>query len=344
MVRLGCFVILSLALALTSGRPGAQSAQRARPIQQDPFWLFEPAVELSAQERQNIARGEPIVKTLDADGQQLTVFAGGSLETTPEAFIANVRKVVALRKGRYVSASGRFASLPQVSDLSALTLGDSDLEDIEACRPRDCGLKLGAEEMVRLQRAAATSDTKQAVRREFRRIVLNRVKAYLADGYAGLPPYEDKEKPVQPASVASLLLERSSLSRHAPAFADYLAGAPRTKPDDVESFLYWSKEDFGQKPVITVSHVNILRGAGRAGLPAVIVASEQIFASHYMDGALTVATLEYDTASHPSARLGYVYRSSIDVLDGLLRRPIVEGRIEDEGKRLFVEQLKRLEQ
>lgn len=169
------------------------------------------------------------------------------------------------------------------------------------------------------------------------------MKAYLADGHAGLPAYDDKRRPVQPASVFSLLLERSSLQRHAPAFAAYLARAPRTKPAGVESFLYWSKEDFGQKPVIMVSHVSILRGAGRRDLPAVIVASGQVFASHYTNGALAVAVLDYDSASRPPAHLGYVYRSSIDVLDGLLRRPIVERRINDDAKELFLEQLKRLE-
>lgn len=325
---------------------GGSAVQPTRPSERSPFWFFEPTLELDAEERQSIALGEPIVKVLDAEDQQLAVFVGGSLETTPEAFIAKVRDIVALRKGKYVPVAARFGSPPQLSDLSSLTLGESDLDDLQTCRPRDCGLKLGAEEIARLQRAAAVSATKckEAAERELRRIVLDRVKAYLADGHAGLPAYDDKEKPVQPASVASLLLERSSLLRHAPVFADYLAGAPGTKPDGVESFLYWSKEDFGQKPVISVSHVSILRGGSRLDLPAVIVASKQVFASHYTNGALAVTALEYDAASRPRAHLGYVYRSSIDVLDGFLRRPIVERRIKDEAKILFVEQLERLEQ
>jgi hypothetical protein len=334
-------VLLVAAVLLTDG----SAVEPVRPSEPNPFSFFEPAVELDAEERQSITQGEPIVKVLDAEDQQLAVFAGGSLETTPERFVEKVRNIVALRMGRYVPAAARFGSPPQLSDLSSLTLGQSDLEDLETCKPRDCGLKLGADEIARLQQAVAAfgAKRKQAAELELRRIVLDRVNAYLAEGHAGLPAYEDKERPVQPEAIFSSLLEDSSLPRHAPAFAAYLARAPRSKPAGVESFLYWSKEDFGRKPVITVSHVNILRGRARPDLPAVIVASKQIFASHYLNGALAVAVLDYDAASRPPAHLGYVYRSSIDVLDGLLRRPIVEGRIEDEAKSLFLEQLKRLE-
>lgn len=149
VVRLTSFVVLPVAAALLTDGPAAQPERLS---ERNPFWFFEPAVELDVEERQSIALGEPIVKILDAEGEQLAVFAGGSLDTTPEAFIAKVRNIVALRKGRYVPVAARFASPPQLSDLSSLTLGESDLEDLEACRPRNCGLKLGAEEVVRLQR------------------------------------------------------------------------------------------------------------------------------------------------------------------------------------------------
>jgi hypothetical protein len=106
------------------------------------------------------------------------------------------------------------------------------------------------------------------------------------------------------------------------------------------SFVYWSIEDFGSKQVIRVTQVVIVR-PGVAGLPDVLVGSTQIYASHYVDAALAVTTLERGTGD--TAFLGYLYRARVDVLGNFLARRMAKRRIEGGVERLFVHQLQRLQ-
>jgi hypothetical protein len=106
------------------------------------------------------------------------------------------------------------------------------------------------------------------------------------------------------------------------------------------SFVYWSIEEFGRKQVIRVTHVVIVRPAV-AGVPDVLVGSTQVYASHYVDAALAVTTLEAGPAD--TAFLGYLYRARVDVLGNFLARRIAKQRIEDGVEQLFVHQLQRLQ-
>ena len=59
----------------------------------------------------------------------------------------------------------------------------------------------------------------------------------------------------------------------------YLEQYPATRLSECESFLYWSKETYAWKPMITVTHVTILRGDGGRGAPEVVVTSRDVFAT-----------------------------------------------------------------
>jgi hypothetical protein len=97
-----------------------------------------------------------------------------------------------------------------------------------------------------------------------------------------------------------------------------------------ENFLYWAKDAFGGKPIVSVTHVTIVHGPGGPE-PDVLVAGRQVFATHYIDGAWSVTALMPGDGSN---YLAYVNQSEIDLLDswygGLLRR-VVERRLRDEA-------------
>ena len=48
--------------------------------------------------------------------------------------------------------------------------------------------------------------------------------------------------------------------------------------------MYWSKEDFGVRPVLRLSHQAIYRASPRA----IVIATNQIYADHYLDAGLTL--------------------------------------------------------
>jgi hypothetical protein len=96
----------------------------------------------------------------------------------------------------------------------------------------------------------------------------------------------------------------------------------------VEEFLYWSKESFGLKPVVSVTDVLIYQLPGRTW-----IASKQIYANHYFDTSLAITLLVDDPAdaSGNSIYLAYVNRSRVDLLTGILsglKRSLVQGRLQ----------------
>ena len=58
--------------------------------------------------------------------------------------------------------------------------------------------------------------------------------------------------------------------------------------------LYWTKEDFGMRPIIRISHQAIYRSRG--GHRRRIIATNQVYADHYLDAALDV-TLAIDSGA-----------------------------------------------
>ncbi|MGH9370350.1 MAG: hypothetical protein ACRD15_02330 [Vicinamibacterales bacterium] len=304
------------------------------------FSFFTPVIEMSADDIERIRSGRVVTRTIAGSGQELAVLAAGSLKVTPDAFVSRVSDIANLRRSRVVPAVARFSDPPTLDDLAALTLSEDDLQSLGECRPGDCGLKLADAEIRRMQSALANggADDRSSAQRAFREILLERVRTYLDRGLDALPPYHDKSRPVDVGEAFEQLLDRSAYLDRAPQFRASLGGPAAAEATD--SYVYWSIDDFGRKPLIRVTHAVIVR-PGAAGLPDVLVGSTQIYASHYIDAALAVTTLERGAAG--TAFLGYLYRARVDVLGNVVARTIVRGRIEDSVERLFTHQLDRLE-
>jgi hypothetical protein len=245
-----------------------------------------------------------------------------------------VRRIERLKASPLVQGIGRFSAPPRLDDLDGLTLGREDLDELRRCRPGHCGVKLGAGEIAQLtaasgQRAGAADDSLQEA---FRRVLLVRATTYLAEGLEGLPPYEDAGSPLSQAPVFAAILDGSPfLAKRVPALTDYLRAFPRVAPAAVESFLYWSKEALGGRPIVSMTHVTIVRGDG-IERPDVLVAAKQIYASHYMTGSLALTAL---VGREGAPRyLAYLNRSRLDlfggVFGGVVRR-IVLGRLRSEA-------------
>jgi hypothetical protein len=145
--------------------------------------------------------------------------------------------------------------------------------------------------------------------------------------------YEDKAATPSLAQEFQDLLTASPYVReHSPEFFAYLQNFPRGKPQGAEDFIYWSKEKFGLKAVISLTHVSIYK---RAGTDEALIVTKQIYASHYFDSSLGIT----GSIAGPGARGGagayliYLNRSRVDALGGtfsgviatLMRRQILDG-------------------
>jgi hypothetical protein len=306
-------------------------------IPRDPFAWLQPVVTVDSAARVRIARGEVVVQILPAGDGELGVFAVSRLDADPEMLAVWVASIADFKKSQYVQAVRRFSDPPVLDDLDGLMLEDGDVDSVRDCRQGSCGLKMAAGEIESLRRAAAAGGLlwKDAVRREFREIVVDRVNAYRSEGFAGLSPYVDRHPPVYPQSAFRVLLDNSPFLR-GDAFEDQDAPA--------DSYFYWSKEHYGTgKPVITVTHVDVVRPRGPCALRVAVVSTE-ILATHYRNASLGLTAVVEDAAGQ--RYLVYVNRSQLDVLGGFfggLKRAIVEGRLKSESVQVFRELRRRLE-
>jgi hypothetical protein len=299
------------------------------------FASLTPGLRIDAAQRISLDRGEVIVKALPARDRELAVFAAVRLNAPPERLIAWMREIATLQRGRHVPVIVRFSDPPRLEDLDGLAVDEDDLKDIRSCRPGHCGVKLSTGEIARLQRRLrADGDWKCDVQDEFKQIVFDRVQGYLANGDFGVPPYHDDATPVSAdVEFASLMDRFHFLMPDLPGVAEYLQLYPRMEhPGVVESFLYWSKETLGVKPITSVTHLSLIRGSARHAADAYAV-SKQVFATHYKDGAVSVIAIT-GTGSGPTPYLVYVHRSHVDVLHGMFGgvvRRMIERRIQQEG-------------
>jgi hypothetical protein len=304
---------------------------QSQPSVADPLTILEPWIRLTRGERARLDADQPVARILPGHDGQIAVFVATRLTAPPEALVAWTREITAFKRGAFVLAIGRFSDPPVPGDLDALTLDDRDVDEARRCRPGDCGLKLSAAEIARLQQAAEGGGTgwRDAVQRAFRQVVFERVQTYRGGGLAALPAPADRSSSRRIDDVMATVVERSPYLYRMPGLASWLTRYPH-EGGDVESFFYWSKEYFGGgKPVIGVTHVAIVRPTLTAGGQATIVAGKQILATHYSQTSLGLTLALPGVAGTPSY-LVYVNRSALDVLTGMvgtLARPLMERRL-----------------
>jgi hypothetical protein len=330
MTRLFIVIILVTSIVLTV-RPGSPLAAES---QQDPLRFLQPTIQLTEDERLRLKKRDVVLRILPASGHELAFLAAGTLEVGADALVASVRDMPGLKRSSYVPQIGRFSSEPLVEDLHELTLDAADLDEIRRCRPGRCGLKLDPDEIERLHKTSASNDaatSKSAIEDEFRRIVVERARRYLAHG-------DDDSQP-----EFGMLLQNSPYAQlKMPHLVAYLKRYPEARLPDCESFLYWSKETYAWKPMITVTHVTILRANGDEGTPEVIVASRDVFASRYTSGSFVVTLLLRNPDNASQRYLVYINRTWIDAVRALWR-PFVEYRVKSQAKKIFAGTRERIE-
>jgi hypothetical protein len=293
------------------------------------FDRFAPELTLRRGDGERLERGEPVVRVVAGRDGVLSLAAVMAIDVTAERLLAWSAAVEALQKGRYVPQIGRFSSPPRLEDLASLVIDAGDLRDLAGCRPGDCGLKLSAAEMEVLANVRDKPPLDIVLKRQF----LRRATDYLVHGEAGMLPYHDHERPVVPAELFGALLQHLPfMARDLPCYAGYLAAYPVVPAGTPvrDSFLYWSKETLGMKPIISITHFTAARFDG-PGRPEAVVVARQVYATHYRNASITVTML---VAENNRRYLVYLSRSSVDAFfgffGGMVRRT-VERRVNSEA-------------
>ncbi|PWT81292.1 MAG: hypothetical protein C5B57_10775 [Blastocatellia bacterium] len=299
----------------------------------DPFEFLHPTIRFSDEDRQRLDDRAVIVRILPASGRELAALAAASLNVGADALVSSVHSIAELKKSSFVPEIGRFSPTPRLEDLRNLTLDDDDVDEIAECRPQSCGLKLAPQEIGRLQRTipARGERSKDRIEAEFRQIVLERTARYLREGDFG-----------HAAEFSTLLQHSPFVQERMPQLGAYLERYPAVRLADAESFLYWSKETYGWKPMTSVTQMTIVRGNGERGGPEVVIAARDVFSLRYTSGSLALTMLFRDPEDASQGYLVYINRTWVDGVRALWR-PLVEHRIKGQAKKVFAAARERIE-
>jgi hypothetical protein len=302
-------------VATTAVLAAAWIAPAAGQSPQDPVALLRAYIRASDADLLRLQRGAVLTETLESpDGREVTTFGAIRVNCTADVFAARVRNIEKFKASEYVIEIGHFQPKPALEDLSALTLDPGDREAMRDCRPGDCPLRLPASAMARFRTTIpwGTPSEAPAAAAAMRQFIVEEVKAYLTAGSTSLPDYADRPGTLPRATAFRFLLRPSSYrAEYQPDLFRGLDLFP-TGSVDGDSFLYWSRERFGLKPVISVSHSVLQRRDD-----SVVFGSKQVFASHYFESSLGMA-LYIVVPGSTHGYVTYLNRSRVDTLRGFL--------------------------
>jgi hypothetical protein len=272
---------------------------------------------LTTRELASARRGEVIAKVLPSEKQEVAVFGIVLVKASADFFVERFRDIESYKKGTSVLLVRKFSDPPRMEDLDQLNVDKKDFVALKNCKIGDCGVKLSADTIERLRKEIDWNapDASEQVNKLARVSLLEYVKRYLAGGNMALSEYNDKTKPQRIADEFDAILKASPyIYDYEPEFYEYLREYPGKHLDNLDDFIYWSKEKFGLKPVISVTHVSIYR---RPGSGHTLIASKQIYASHYFEASLGLTdVIVSPRQQEPSFYLIYLNRSRADALHG----------------------------
>jgi hypothetical protein len=326
-----CVCVL-VALGLAAAVPTA----RVTPA---PRELLRSVAGVTDREWTAVERGEPLARILPTDKREIAVVGAIRIAADRNRLAARYRSIENLKRSAIVLDAGVFGDPPRAADLARLAFEDHGL-DLRDCTPGDCRVRLAAEEIARFHREVdwKAPDWKTRSAALWREVLAGYATAYQQHGRKALPVFANKIEPLSVAAEFDLLLGNYGfLADYSPTLHSYLRMLGPPAPPEMERTLYWTKEDFGVRPIIRISH-QIVQAPARSNDP-LIVTSNQVYADHYLDAAIT-ATLAL-TAVEDEGRSFYmisINRARTRSLTGVLRamiRSTVQGRSRDAMRKIL---------
>lgn len=295
-------------------------------------------ITFSPGEIQRLKDGQPISKLLDTDpALEVAVLGVVWIAAPTSKYIQAMQDIEQFEKGGGFLVSKRISDPPRLEDFAAMDLPNDEVNDLKSCRVGDCELKLGQATINRIRseidwsKRSAISDVKALLRE----VALGYVTAYQRGGNEELAIYRDKDGPTFVAKELAGMIDRMpALLRYEPALRQYLLDYPNVQLPNSTLFFYWQQVKFGLKPTLRINHVVIVDEPER-----VIVASKQLYSSHYFWTALELRVLIPDASRGEGFWFVNVNRARSDGLTGFLGL-LIRGRVRDAALKGLTEGLR----
>jgi len=267
---------------------------------------------------------QPVVRLAPVSNKREIAVAGlVNIRAGADEFLRSYRDSMLRKSNGAILEIGSFGSQPTLADLESLTLETGDIEDLKDCVIGDCEVKLSAAMIDRFRREIDWNapDYALKVTSLFKQMLSEYVSDYRTRGEAALIQYNDKRDQID------LAAEQRALSG-ASGYTNSLLANSNAGLQLIEDVIVWSKIKFGLKPVIAVNHITIYKRDREVG-PQVLIASKQIYASHYFNASLALTAFVTVPGATQGAYLVSENRSRADGLEGpfgKIKRGVVEKK------------------
>src|SRR5262245_7510584 len=254
-----------------------------------------------------------------SSASEVMVVAAVKIRASRAQTVSYYGQMISYVDGKVTTAFGRFSNPPSLSDVTDLSVDASEVAHLKSCKPGDCDLRIGgtALEAIRSSVDWNAPNTEALVNARIREAVIRYADAYTKSGDEALVTYNDRLQPVSlKREWLGILAASPYFQQYAASLRDHLVDYPRRPVAGARDILYWVNEKYtGLKPVVTVVHAVIYQDPTKSD--RTVVAQKQLYASHYYDGSLAIAsaTAALD-GSVPVTYLVYANRSRGDLLKG----------------------------
>ena len=323
-----------LALSTVLGAPG--QAQSMPPTLTQ---FLQQTIGLHQDDLTAVGAGKAVVRMLESPDRREIVAFGIVAIAVPRTFY--VQRVSDFRSSLRMATRKRFVifSDPAVAaDVATLSVPHDDVQDLARCRAGACKVKLSAETIARV-RAVIDSDPAEAdsvASRFLRKRMIDYVTGYRARGNQALVVYADEDSIAAAAGIFDAIVSRSPyMYRYAPTLEQYLEHYPQDRPADLSEILFWSEDDLpGLQPTVSITHEVVYAPPELPG--CTLIAAKQLYADHYLDGALSLTAVVDQSPEQAGAYVIFLRRLHFDELPsgGLLNiRGKVTGKLRDQTGR-----------
>jgi len=253
-----------------------------------------------------------------ADTGELVTHAAIKVRVPHADAVSYYGQMIAYVDGQVTLAFGRFSTPAVPADVAKLAFDRSEIDDMKGCRPGDCDVRMGAAGVKAMQTAVdwKAADYETRVNAYARQAAVEYVNAYRQKGDQALVTYNDRDEATNLRDAWAGIIRNSSAFRALlPELERHLVQYPAAPLPGGRDIIYWIKENYGLKPVISIVHGVIYSPPGKTNRTT--VAQKYLYASHYYDASLAVASIISGTENGgPVTYILYGNRSRGDMLKG----------------------------
>jgi len=321
---------LALAAFWVPTTASAQAEDRELPV-----WASD--LQLGDETVARIRSGDPVGALLaTGDDREIAVAAVMRTSLTIDQLLGSGTQIEAWTQGER-DVGGTFGAPPSRRDLAGLRLSSATVRDLEDCQLGSCAVKLPRRAIEQVRSFSRSGPPRASqVEAVVRDVLLARVVA-AANGGAGAP-YADKPAPLAPDRAFTTLVRRSPhMLARVPELQAFVEGVG-PPPGGSDRVWVWAEEDFGLKPVISLSSVVPWSG-GPTSAPAAMLVIEQRYASHYFEASLTLVAIYEDAGSADRTVVLLRHHRFDDDLGGVQRR-LLEARIASYAERSLLRRMR----